>query len=370
MDVTPLSASPRADAPWGAGSLVGRCFVHPVIDYALVGGAITIPIFIAIYFFPSLTPTNGEITLRSFILINGAHFAASTLRLYTKPGAKQEFPFLSWGFPVVCLVAVGLGLHWPALGRNITALYFTWSPYHYAAQTYGIAVMYAMRSGARLDQRDKTQMWWVCVVPFLYAFITAKQGGLAWFVSPEWLARVPALWFAHQGLVGLVTMAVFLLPVALFWLLHRMRGKNVPLISLVLQITNGIWWVGTNYLDGWWWTAMFHSIQYLIIVVARHVQEQMARTDVRGPLHRPLVYGGAFYGMSFVIALFLFFVVPLGYVPFGFNATESFVMMTMVINLHHFIVDGFIWRAKPAGKQPAFHALPERGSGFLARPAT
>src|SRR5258708_14282781 len=176
-----------------AGSLLGRPLVHPLIDYSLVGGAITIPIFIAIYFFPGLTPTSQGITLRSFLLINGTHFAASTLRLYTKPGARKQFPFLSWGFPAVCLVAVGLGVDVPAIGRNLTALYFTWSPYHYAAQTYGIAVMYAMRSGARLDQRDKTQMWWVCVMPFLYAFVTAKQGGLAWFISPEWLATMPAL---------------------------------------------------------------------------------------------------------------------------------------------------------------------------------
>jgi protein-S-isoprenylcysteine O-methyltransferase Ste14 len=98
---------------------------------------------------------------------------------------------------------------------------------------------------------------------------------------------------------------------------------------------------------------MFHSIQYLIIVVVQHVKEQMARTDLSGPLHRPLVYGGAFYGVSFVLALFLFFVVPLIYVPFGFTATQSFVMMVVVINLHHFVVDGFIWRTRPAGGQLA-----------------
>lgn len=341
-------------------SLIGRSLVNPWIDYPLIGGAITIPIFIAIYFFPGLTPAEGHITLRSFLLINGTHFAASTLRLYTKPGARKEFPFLSWGFPVICLAAVGFGLAWPAVGRNITALYFTWSPYHYAAQTYGLAVMFAMRSGARLDTRDKWQMWWVCLLPFLYAFMTSTQGGLSWFVSREWLATVPALWIGYKGLVGLVTVGTFLLPVSLFWQLHRMRGRNVPLISLVLQVTNGIWWLGTDYLSAWWWTAMFHSIQYLIVVVDRHVADQMARTDRRGPLHRPVFYAAGFYGVSFVIAVVIFFVVPLGYVGLGFNATQSFVMMTMVINLHHFIVDGFIWRTRPATKKPELYTQPDR----------
>jgi len=347
----PLAARPEPIAT--EGTLLGRCFINPLIDYSLVAGAITIPIFIAIYFIPGLTPAvDGPITLRSFLLINGSHFAASTLRLYTKPGAKKAFPFLSWGFPVICLLAVGWGLARPAVGSNLTALYFTWSPYHYAAQTYGLAVMYAMRSGARLDQRDKWQMWWVCLLPFLYSFITSKQGGLSWFVSHDLIAKLPALSAAYQGLVGLVTVGIFLLPVSLFWQLRRMRGRNVPLSSLTLQITNGIWWLGTDYLNGWWWAAMFHSLQYLIIVVVQHVKEQMARTDKSGPLHRPLVYGGGFYGISFVLAIFLFFVVPLIYVPFGFTATQSFIMMTVVINLHHFVVDGFIWRTRPAGGQP------------------
>ena len=342
MQAALVSAGP---ARARAQSLVGNCFVHPIIDYAFVGGAITIPIFLMLLLFPSLTPNDAGITVRSFLLINGAHFAASTVRLYTKPGAKREFPFLSWGFPIVCLAAVGVGLWSPWAGRNLTALYFTWSPYHYAAQTYGLAVMYAMRSGARLDNRDKWQMWWICLLPFLFAFITSSEGGLSWFVPRERIMAIPSLYVLYRGLVGVVTVAVFLLPLSLFWQLHRMRGRNVPVISLVLQITNGIWWLGTNYLDAWWWTAMLHSLQYLIIAVSQYVKDQTNRAGVKA--RPPLVHAGAFYGMSFGVAILLFFVVPLIYVPLGFGATEAFVMMTIVINLHHFIVDGFVWRSRP-----------------------
>jgi hypothetical protein len=188
-------------------------------------------------------------------------------------------------------------------------------------------------------------------LPFLYAFLTTPQGGLLWFVSRETLATVPVLFYTYKGIVGLVTVATFLLPVSLFWQLHRARGKNVPMISLVLQVTNGLWWLGTDYLNAWFWTAMFHSIQYLVVVVDRHIADQMARTDVKGPLHRPVVYGAAFYGISLVIAVVIFFIVPLGYIGLGFNAGQSFAMMIMVINLHHFIVDGFIWRNKPPVKK-------------------
>lgn len=364
MHVTAIPAS-AAPSPLGnVQALIGRCFMHPLIDYALVGGGITIPIFIAIYFFPGLTPADeGPITLRSFLMINGAHFAASTVRLYTKRGAKEEHPFLSWGFPVVCFLAAGLALYWPVIGRHLTALYFTWSPYHYAAQTYGLAVMYAMRSGAKLDQRDKMQIWWVCLLPFLYALLTSTEGGLSWFVSRESLTAAPMLFALYQGAVGLVTFGIFLLPLSLFWQLHRSRGRNVPLITLLLQITNGIWWLGTDYLNAWWWTAALHSVQYLIIVVVQHSKEQMARTDVGPrlrPFHSPAFHAAAFYGMSFLLAGFLFFIVPLAYVPLGFEAAQSFVIFVVIINLHHFIVDGFIWRTKPPKSPGAVAAPPQQ----------
>jgi hypothetical protein len=335
------------------GSWLGRPIVNPAVDYLFLGGAITVPIFLVTYFFPNITPTNADITLRTFIVFNGAHFAASTLRLYTKPGAKKEFPLLSWVFPFVCLGAVGLGLWSPVIGRNITALYFTWSPYHYAMQTYGLAVMCSMRSGAKLEARDKTQMWLVCLLPFLFAVLTAPDGGLSWFISREWLATAPALMFMYRGVVTVVTAATVLLPISLFWQFRRLRGRNVPLLALVLQLTNAMWWLGTTYMNAWFWTAMLHSIQYLIIVSERHVAEQMARCDRHGPLHRPIVYAAGFYGVSFVLGVVLFFLTPLIYVPFGYTPTQAFTMMTWVINLHHFIVDGFIWRTTSTARKPA-----------------
>jgi len=346
---TAIPVPARPDPLGGLKGLVGKTFMHPAIDYLFVGGGITIPIFIAVYFYRPLASIDPSISIYTFILINGAHFAASTLRLYTKPGAKEEFPFLSWGFPVICLLVVGMGLYWETLGKNLTALYLSWSPYHYAAQAYGVAVMYAMRSGAKLDQRDKNLIWWVCLLPFVFALLTASDRGLAWLVSPERLASIPLLPTIQSGIVALVSVGTFGLPVLLFWQLHRMRGKNVPLIVPLLQVTNGIWWLSVDYLSAFWWSAVLHSIQYMVIVVALHTKERMAKDNpALGALHRPAFYITSFYALSFVLAGFLFFVVPMAYMPLGFTLSQSVLMMTVIINLHHFIVDGFIWRTKPA----------------------
>jgi hypothetical protein len=53
------------------------------------------------------------------------------------------------------------------LGRNLHSFYLTWSPYHHAAQAYGLAVVYAYRSGCLLGARDKKLLGWVSMLPFL-----------------------------------------------------------------------------------------------------------------------------------------------------------------------------------------------------------
>ena len=353
MTPTGAAAIPSSASSSSSAALIGRTFLHPVIDYALIGGGLTIPIFVVLLANPPVGPRPSPIWL--FLLINGAHFAASTVRLYTKPGAKEGLPFLSWGFPIVCLGAVWAGLEWPEFGQHLTALYFTWSPYHYAAQAYGLAVIYAMRSGATLDERDKRLMWMACLLPFLYAFLTSTTGGISWFVDRAALSAAPVVGALYRASLVLVSIAVVALPLVLFVQLRQLKHKHVPLISLLLQVTNGMWWLAAGYEYAFWWAAAAHSVQYLLIAMLDYTRAKMARPNVAlGTAHHPLFHGLWFYALSFTLAGVLFFVIPvLTYVPLGYDAASSVLMMTVIINLHHFIVDGFIWKSGKARVQRA-----------------
>jgi len=153
----------------------------------------------------------------------------------------------------------------------------------------------------------------------------------------------------------MLSVAVFVLPVLLFWRLHHVRGKHVPAISLLLLVTNGMWWLGSDYLDAWFWTAAMHSIQYLIIATVRHVDERVTHAPANARLRSAIMHGTAFYGFSLFVGYLLFLVAPAAYTLFGFDGLQSYAMMTMVINVHHFIVDGLIWRTKP---QPSRIGVP------------
>lgn len=323
---------------------MGRLFVNPLVDYLLIGCGLSLPILALIRIAPELNPARGGVPFWIFIIINGAHFAASSVRLYADDDVRQQRPFLSWAFPVLCFAVVGLSLAQPRVSSYVEALFYTWSPYHYAAQTYGLAVMYAMRSGARLSAHDKQQMWLVCMLPFVYSLLTTPAGGFGLLLRQALVAGLPVMEPVLALAARVVAGAVLLLPVSLFWQLHRSRGRSVPLISLLLQVTNGIWWLGAEYPDAWFWSALFHSLQYLIVATAMHVNQRSGAA----PRHLRLLAGASFYGTSLGVGALLFLAVPLVYMQFGFTVAASFTTVSWVINLHHFIVDGFVWRSRPA----------------------
>ena len=342
-----------------AASLVGRTFLHPAWDYALIGGGLSLLAVVAVLLMPDARqagmfdfrgPQLGGIALLSYgiLLSNSAHFASSTVRLYTKPGATTALPFLAMAFPVVCIAVLTLCIAWPdQLGRHLQALYLTWSPYHYAAQAYGLAVMYCFRSGCIIDGRDKKLLWQAAMIPFLYTFFFTGGGrtGLSWIIGRE-LTTVPGASAVLGALEWPVIVAAFAMPVWLFARLWRKKAEKsgpMPLISLLVLLSNGVWWFVMPPLDAFLVATLFHGIQYLAIIVIFHVKEQVARP---GNTRSPVQHAVWFYGVSLALGYVLFHALPWAYMAAGFGAVESFMLVAAAINLHHFIVDGYIWRLK------------------------
>jgi hypothetical protein len=59
--------------------------MNPILDYSLIGAAISIPFVIWVLLDPSITPQSFRTKVIVFLFFNYAHFAASTVRLYTNP---------------------------------------------------------------------------------------------------------------------------------------------------------------------------------------------------------------------------------------------------------------------------------------------
>jgi hypothetical protein len=332
--------------PRGAGvALLGRCFVHPIFDYLLIGGGLSLAVAAIAVFAPRYTAMVGFPALASMILLsNSAHFAASSVRLYTRRGAFEAWPFLTMSLPLVTLGALAVCLvAADVVGRHALGLTLTWSAYHYAAQAYGLAVMYAYRSGCQLGPADKRLLWAVSLVPFLFVVGSGVGLGLDWLV--------PAPMLTAEPVDGTLRVLSRLLPwvgfagiALLFVRTWRCPSGPLPLISVLTLVTNAVWWFVLDPLGAFLWATIFHGLQYLAIAAVFHVKERVGDgADWRGALY----HASWFYGASLLLGYALFYCLPWAFSFAGFGLLQSLALVVVAVNLHHFVVDAFIWRLRP-----------------------
>ena len=267
-----VAAGPSANP----SPMLGRSFVHPAFDTLLIGGGLSLIFALVLVASPELPARVGPLTLATLLLTcNMAHFASSTVRLYSKPGAFQTWPFLTMVLPLISVVILTLCMFQAGgLGAQLQKLYLTWSPYHYAAQAYGLAVMYSYRSGCPLGTADKRLLRVAALLPFVYVFATAPGIGLEWRVPAELLARWPAVVEGRRVVGGVLIALALLLPVGLYARVWRTGPGAMPLLAPLVLVANGIWWFVFPPLHAFLWATIFHGIQYLAIVIIFHVRDQ------------------------------------------------------------------------------------------------
>ena len=333
----------------------GTSFFNPVVDLLLICGGFSVPLLLLAGLGLDLH-TEGTLQLGFLVLFNYAHFTSSTVRLYTKPGATARHRFLAYGFPAVVSGIAVLAIAFPeAVGGHFMALVLTWSPYHYAAQAYGLALMYSYRSGMTFSAAEKRWLWWICMLPFIRAVLDIDDssvaemmgvGGALWLLPESMLAGGSMLGDGLRALVSVLTPVVFILPVA-----YACMGRSrLPLVALVLVMVNTLWMTAFTLFDAVVWATIAHSIQYLLVVTIADIKDhQGASPGAARP--DPWLRVAYFYGISIVLGLGLFLAVPVliqkSAVLFGltWGIGQCYLMVVAALNLHHFILDAYIWRS-------------------------
>lgn len=323
----------------------GRAFVHPIFDLLLIGGGLSLIVLAYLSQYPA-SPPSVFVEQNMWLMIwmsNSAHFAGSTVRLYTKPGTFEELPFVTMGLPAVTLAVLGLGLLSPqVIGQNLQGLYLTWSPYHYAAQAFGVTLMYCYR-GDGLSTGQRTSIRCAAILPFFYVFLTGDGNGVGW-VLPSAILSDPNVGSFRQGLAQLVLVAALALPAIVYLLSFRPGMRRLPMISVSTLVANSLWLTVIASRPGLFGVVtVFHGLQYLVILTIFHARERR-RLDPEGP--SGLVHAGRFYALCLALGYLLFRAWPYAGLWVGLTYAESAIVSVAVINIHHFFVDGFIWRLR------------------------
>jgi tetratricopeptide (TPR) repeat protein len=326
---------------------------NPGLDLIVGCGAWSAPLLLLSYFSAASSARAWSVAFYVLALFfNYPHYMATIYRAYHRSEDFQKYRIFTVHITALMLVTLLLSHFWLRLLPWIFTIYLTWSPWHYSGQNYGLFMMFARRAGADPDKSTRRALYGAFVASYLILFLGFHTGPST---DPLFLSLgIPAVvsrWeqiILMVAFVGLSTFGLSRLASATGW------RKLIPSLTLfssqflwfllpaAISLIKGLEIPQNRYSSGV--LAVMHSAQYLWITSYYARREASGeRSDKPGRNWRPLAYFGVLIGGG--IALF----VPgpwLASRAFHHDFTASFLIFTALVNIHHFILDGAIWKLR------------------------
>jgi tetratricopeptide (TPR) repeat protein len=335
-------------APW---------IYSPWLDLIVGCGAWSAPLLLISYVSLASSARTWSVVFYVLALFfNYPHYMATIYRAYHRAEDFHKYRIFTVHITALVVLTLLLSHFWLRLLPWIFTIYLTWSPWHYSGQNYGLFMMFARRAGADPGKAGRRALYGAFVASYLILFLGFHTGpstdplflslGIPAVVS-RWEQVVLVLAFVALSIFGLSRLA-------------RSTGWRKLLPSLTLFSSQVLWFLlpaalslikglavpQNRYSSGVF--AVMHSAQYLWITSYYARREAAGEAtngaaEKRGRNWRPLAY----FGVLVVGGIALFVPGPwLASRAFHHDFTTSFLIFTSLVNIHHFILDGAIWKLR------------------------
>lgn len=337
QDPQPVSST---QSPW---------IYRPWIDLLIGCGAWSAPLLL-LAFYASSAYSRGWAVAFYFLalLFNYPHFMATVYRAYHTHTEFQKYRIFTVHVALLLVLAGVIAHVWFPLLPWIFTLYICWSPWHYTGQNFGLLMMFARRAGLAPTSAERSAIHLSFIASFLLLMLSFHTGASG---DPLILSLGLPARFTLPARGVLALFFVVATGWALFSLARRSSVRAI-LAPLTLAVTQFLWFLlpalvelfsghevpQTRYSSGI--LAVLHSAQYLWITSYYQGREARAAGDTRWNFPRylvTLIAGG--------IALFI----PGPWIVsrvFHADFAASFLTFTALVNIHHFILDGALWKLR------------------------
>ncbi|HEY4765307.1 MAG TPA: tetratricopeptide repeat protein [Candidatus Sulfotelmatobacter sp.] len=339
-------------APW---------IYNPWLDLIVGCGAWSAPLLLLSYFSLASNARAWSVAFYGLALFfNYPHYMATIYRAYHRSEDFQKYRIFTVHITALVVLTLLLSHFWLRLLPWIFTIYLTWSPWHYSGQNYGLFMMFARRAGADPTKTTRRALYGAFVVSYLILFLGFHTGSST---DPLFLSlgipQVVSRW--EQIILG-----VAFIGLSAFGLgrLARTTGWRKLIPSLTLFSSQFLWFLlpslislikgleipQNRYSSGV--LAVMHSAQYLWIT------SYYARREAAGEASGSAALGAAsrkprnwrpfaYFGVLVVGGIALFIPGPwVASRAFHQDFAASFLIFTALINIHHFILDGAIWKLR------------------------
>lgn len=334
------------------GEHAGPWIYNPWLDLIVGCGAWSVPLLLISYLSLASSARTWSVVFYALALFfNYPHYMATIYRAYYRAEDFQKYRIFTVHVTALVLLTLVLSHFWLRLLPWIFTIYLTWSPWHYSGQNYGLFMMFARRAGARPDKRTRGALYGAFIVSYLILFLGFHTGPSSdpLFISMD-IPAVVSRWEQIILIVAFVVLSAFG-----FSKLAKQTGWRPLLPSMTLFSSQFLWFLlpasiallrhldipQNRYSTGV--LAVMHSAQYLWITSYYARREAAGETSSNSGSWRALGY----FGVLVVGGIALFVPGPwLASRVFHQDFTASFLIFSALVNIHHFILDGAIWKLR------------------------
>ena len=322
---------------------------RPSLDLIVGCGAWSLPLLMLAYFYSASSTLAWSVVFYALALFfNYPHYMATIYRAYHTQEDFNKYRIFTVHITFLVVLTMILSHVWVQILPWIFTIYLTASPWHYSGQNYGLFMMFARRAGAQPTTGERRAIYSAFLISYAILFLNFHTGRSAdsLFLSLN-IPSQASTWLQVGLGIAFIGCSAYGL-----WRFVAQAGFRRMIPSLTLFSTQCVWFLlptvlsfaenfqvpQSRYSTGV--LAVMHSAQYLWIT-SYYAKREASASKTRS--WRPFAY----FGILVVGGIALFIPGPwLSSVVFHFDFTRSFLIFTALVNIHHFILDGAIWKLR------------------------
>ena len=328
----------------------------PASDLLLGCGLAYVPVFLLLLAFgfniQQVFPLAIMPLLALFISI--PHYGSTLLRVYERREERHKYRLFSVYLTAAVWLWFVAGTRSASLGSALVTLYFVWSPWHYMGQNYGVALMFLGRRRIPVSAELKRLLHLSFLCSFFlavtemqslesgtghYAVLTlglsdAVRDGMYLLFGSTYIyatLRAAVMLLRHASIAALLPTALLVFSQALWFLVPLLAIRfNLFQDTVALSMDQGTY--------AFFWIAIAHAAQYLWIT-SYYARKEQTAASIPAFLGKALVAGA----LIWIVPALLFSPALLGTVRYEAGLS---LLVAAAVNVHHFILDGAIWKLR------------------------
>ncbi len=297
-------------------------------------------------------------------LLSSPHYGGTLVRVYDQRRDRQAYAVFALWATAALVALFFVALRSPLLASVLFTLYLTWSPWHYTGQNYGIAVMFLRRRGVEVTPLAKRWLYAAFILSFLLtALVMHLEVGIAYSPLSYSSEAVTFLPLGISRRVGDVVLPILgagcLVSIGASAVLLRRAARWRDLgPSFALLLTQALWFSLPFSVHYWHWhtgleplDAQDQIAEYAMMIFVGHglqylwITTYYARASGHWNGYATYWAKAAASGIA-IWVLPAVLIDPSGFVSGPGRAGGMFAVIATFVNLHHFVLDGAIWKLR------------------------